>query len=304
MPTLPSTAGHASKPPRFLCHLVDMLKREDPTILHWNNGKLFLLDPNRLVDEVLGRYFRHTKYTSFQRQLHYFGFRKIEGKGRLVSSVYAHGCLRGEQNISAILTIQRKASASAGGSANASPATKAPAKLKSAHGAKPPRKLRQMAKSKGSQAKFAARSSFSDYSDSEESETSYNQQMEDEEEEEERERRANEERQRRARQQQKAARRQRDEALEQLQLQPAPLADGSGMVDMLFAQAEVHPPAATAPHDGFGYDVLTDLDLMGSSSLWDGCCSFSSTAQTSVHTLMGQIGASPRMLTSQAPLLL
>ena len=34
-------------------------------------------DPTVLGAEVLHKYFRHSKYSSFQRQLNYFGFRKV-----------------------------------------------------------------------------------------------------------------------------------------------------------------------------------------------------------------------------------
>ena len=34
-------------------------------------------DPKALGNDVLHKYFRHSKYSSFQRQLNYFGFRKV-----------------------------------------------------------------------------------------------------------------------------------------------------------------------------------------------------------------------------------
>ena len=47
-------------------------------------GRVVMKNPAELANDVLPRYFRHSKFSSFQRQLNNFGFRKIEGKGKLV----------------------------------------------------------------------------------------------------------------------------------------------------------------------------------------------------------------------------
>ena len=40
-------------------------------------------NPPQLAAEILPKYFRHSRFSSFQRQLNNFGFKKIEGKGKL-----------------------------------------------------------------------------------------------------------------------------------------------------------------------------------------------------------------------------
>jgi hypothetical protein len=44
-------------------------------------------NPEKLSTDVLPKYFRHGHFSSFQRQLNNFGFKKIEGKGKLMACV-------------------------------------------------------------------------------------------------------------------------------------------------------------------------------------------------------------------------
>ncbi|KAF1316288.1 Hsf-type dna-binding protein, partial [Globisporangium splendens] len=62
----------------FLKNLRQILDCENESILRWtDDGKAFEIhDMQRMSDYVLPKYFKHAKYTSFQRQLNYFNFRK------------------------------------------------------------------------------------------------------------------------------------------------------------------------------------------------------------------------------------
>ena len=62
-------------------------------------GKIVVHHPEGLQNEVLGKYYRHSCYASFQRQLNYFGFKKrLHGgkKGKLSPCSYVHEKLGAE----------------------------------------------------------------------------------------------------------------------------------------------------------------------------------------------------------------
>ncbi|KAI9998199.1 hypothetical protein PInf_002538 [Phytophthora infestans] len=62
----------------FLKSLRRMLLDESDTVLRWTpDGRAFEIhDMQEMTARVLPKYFKHCKYTSFQRQLNYFNFRK------------------------------------------------------------------------------------------------------------------------------------------------------------------------------------------------------------------------------------
>ncbi|GMF12530.1 unnamed protein product [Phytophthora lilii] len=72
--------GKRAKPeaPKFLLLLYEILDVESSRVIRWSEDGLALqiLDPVVVTEQILPKYFNHTNFHSFQRQLNYFGFRK------------------------------------------------------------------------------------------------------------------------------------------------------------------------------------------------------------------------------------
>ncbi|KAF0690635.1 Aste57867_17984 [Aphanomyces stellatus] len=64
--------------PKFLRYLFQILDTEDPSIIAWSSDgtSIQILDMTAVANIILPKYFKHSNYASFQRQLNYFGFRK------------------------------------------------------------------------------------------------------------------------------------------------------------------------------------------------------------------------------------
>lgn len=83
-----------TKIPKFLRALYQMLETEDPSILSWTeDGSAFqIFNLDALEHKVLPKYFKHNKFTSFQRQLNNFHFRKWT-KTRALVCTFSHDVL-------------------------------------------------------------------------------------------------------------------------------------------------------------------------------------------------------------------
>jgi hypothetical protein len=85
--TIPTTAAKgAAKPddgekkyPLFLNKTFAMLKTSSPEIATWAEDGLsfYIIDQTRFVDSVIPQYFKHSNFSSFVRQLNFYGFRKV-----------------------------------------------------------------------------------------------------------------------------------------------------------------------------------------------------------------------------------
>mmetsp|Transcript_22603 Transcript_22603/g.26082 ORF Transcript_22603/g.26082 Transcript_22603/m.26082 type:complete len:656 (-) Transcript_22603:569-2536(-) len=96
----------------FLYQLTRMLTDSvNLNIISWNRGRIDVHHPHRLESDILQRYFRHSKFASFQRQLNYFGFRKLAGKGKMSPCSYVNS--QTTDDICSLLMIRRKTNGAA-----------------------------------------------------------------------------------------------------------------------------------------------------------------------------------------------
>jgi hypothetical protein len=84
--------GKRGAPQVFPRKVHEILTNESADIVTWNAaGTTFrIMDMETFTSQILLAYFRHQKYSSFQRQLNLYGFRKIQ-KGP-ETGAYAHDC--------------------------------------------------------------------------------------------------------------------------------------------------------------------------------------------------------------------
>eukprot|EP00957_Ditylum_brightwellii_P012659 956886-Ditylum_brightwellii.AAC.1 len=95
--------------PEFLFQLTQMLSDScNQSLIEWSAAKrrIVVHNPINLEKEVLQKYFRHSKYSSFQRQLNYFGFRKNAGKGRMSPCSYENDAAT--DDLRSLLFIKRR----------------------------------------------------------------------------------------------------------------------------------------------------------------------------------------------------
>jgi len=88
--------GKRGAPQAFPRKVYEILSEQPPAIVSWNtSGRSFSIhDMGRFVSVVLQKYFAHQKFSSFQRQLNLYGFKRIEpGAGEPAGS-YCHESFR------------------------------------------------------------------------------------------------------------------------------------------------------------------------------------------------------------------
>lgn len=104
---VPSTAVPANNTvAEFLYQLTKMLTDDNREVIEWANSKIEVHNPTKLASDVLHKYFRHSKFASFQRQLNYFGFRKLAGKGKMAPCSYVNDAATAD--LRSLLLIKRK----------------------------------------------------------------------------------------------------------------------------------------------------------------------------------------------------
>lgn len=100
------TGGGVVKP--FPEKLMQILDNEDSSIVTWlSHGRAFIVrSPKRFASEIMSKYFRQTKITSFQRQLNLYGFRRIT-QGPDLGAYYHELFLRGRPQLCKKMTRQK-----------------------------------------------------------------------------------------------------------------------------------------------------------------------------------------------------
>lgn len=102
----PRTCNGERRVTKFLTQLYTMLEenKHSDCIVWSEDGRHFTVsDPSALETKVLPSYFKSSKFSSFQRQLNYFGFRKEKRRGYM----YTHDLfIRGQREL--LVDIQRK----------------------------------------------------------------------------------------------------------------------------------------------------------------------------------------------------
>eukprot|EP00644_Phytophthora_capsici_P014477 jgi/Phyca11/503420/fgenesh2_kg.PHYCAscaffold_3_\ len=114
--TSSSPRSSNANPPRevapFLKSLRRMLQEESDAVLRWTpDGRAFEIhDMHEMMAHVLPKYFKHCKYTSFQRQLNYFNFRKWTKSKAIVCTFSNDFFLRDQPELSWRITRKKSLS--------------------------------------------------------------------------------------------------------------------------------------------------------------------------------------------------
>eukprot|EP00980_Cylindrotheca_fusiformis_P009947 scaffold2200_cov112-Cylindrotheca_fusiformis.AAC.4 len=97
---------------RVVHELVTEMHSKDPAMLRWtDNGTAFVINPSHpRLGNALAKYFHHSKYSSFQRQLNQYGWCKHRNTGKFYNSLFHRDPERTSFDL-----IQRKDKKSEGG---------------------------------------------------------------------------------------------------------------------------------------------------------------------------------------------
>uniref|UniRef100_A0A6V2VRS5 HSF-type DNA-binding domain-containing protein n=1 Tax=Heterosigma akashiwo TaxID=2829 RepID=A0A6V2VRS5_HETAK len=99
--------GSRGAPQVFARKLYQILLTESKDVICWNEPgtAFFIKDMDRFSQEVLMKYFRHNNYSSFQRQMNLYGFKKIS-RGPFAGANMHQQFLRGRPDL--LVMVKRK----------------------------------------------------------------------------------------------------------------------------------------------------------------------------------------------------
>mmetsp|Transcript_30093 Transcript_30093/g.39620 ORF Transcript_30093/g.39620 Transcript_30093/m.39620 type:complete len:465 (+) Transcript_30093:54-1448(+) len=78
--SLPRRRKEANDEPIFIRKTYEMISACDINVACWtDDGKSFFVkNPDRMATDIIPQYFKHNKFSSFVRQLNFYGFRKVK----------------------------------------------------------------------------------------------------------------------------------------------------------------------------------------------------------------------------------
>eukprot|EP00529_Nitzschia_sp_RCC80_P023294 CAMPEP_0113457230 /NCGR_PEP_ID=MMETSP0014_2-20120614/9299_1 /TAXON_ID=2857 /ORGANISM="Nitzschia sp." /LENGTH=471 /DNA_ID=CAMNT_0000348715 /DNA_START=247 /DNA_END=1662 /DNA_ORIENTATION=+ /assembly_acc=CAM_ASM_000159 len=86
--TTKKSGGVLDSVPLFLRKSFDLIEHADPEIVSWSeDGKSFVVkDVKKFTDDVIPSYFKHNNFSSFVRQLNFYGFRKVKDENLKINN--------------------------------------------------------------------------------------------------------------------------------------------------------------------------------------------------------------------------
>ena len=87
---------------------MEILSNEHDSICWLYNNRGFIIkNKDKFADDVLPRYFKGSKYSSFTRKLKRWGFSRLPGAAAAGSTVYAHDKFRRDEPVGVCLNTTK-----------------------------------------------------------------------------------------------------------------------------------------------------------------------------------------------------
>lgn len=74
----------------FIAMLFQIIKLENPPLISWRRGSVNIHNPVQVATELLPKYYRHSRFSSFIRNLNKHGFTKTKDTGKLAPCTLSH----------------------------------------------------------------------------------------------------------------------------------------------------------------------------------------------------------------------